>query len=76
MAPPGNGAGFMAYILPRAFIVLIGWAITCGLILKMWSNVEPMIFYVAGASWLFAGIACFAYLHKLRRDAQDQHSRF
>jgi len=66
----------MAYILPRAFIVLIGWAITCGLILNMSPRVAPMAFYVAGASWLFGGIVCFGYLRKLRREAQNQHGRF
>jgi hypothetical protein len=62
----------MAYILPRAFIVLIGWGITCGLIINVWSNVDPSVFYVAGASWAMAGILCFGYLHKLRREAADQ----
>jgi len=76
MAPPANGAGIMPYILPRAFIVLIGWGITCGLINNVWSKVDPVIFYVAGASWLFAGIVCFGYLHSLRRDAHDQRGRF
>ena len=60
----------MAYILPRAFIVLIFCGITCGLINTVWSNADPMIFYVTGASWLLAGLLCFGYLHKLRRSAQ------
>lgn len=66
----------MAYILPRAVIVLILWGITCGLIMHVWSKVDPMIFYVAGASWAVAGIVCFGYLHKLRREAHDPHGRF
>jgi hypothetical protein len=66
----------MAYVVPRGIIVLIGWAITCGLILKIWPQIDPMAFYVAGASWLFAGVACFAYLYKLRREAQDPPGRF
>jgi hypothetical protein len=70
-----KGARIMAYILPRAFIVLIGWGITCGLITDVWSNVDPKIFYVAGASWALAGFLCFGYLHRLRREAQDQHGR-
>jgi hypothetical protein len=65
----------MTYILPRAFIVLIGWGITCGLIVNVWSNVDPMIYCAAGASWAFAGLVCFGYLHKLRREGQDQHGR-
>lgn len=66
----------MSYILPRAFMVLIGLGVTCGLIMKVWLSVDPMIFYIAGASWALAGLVCFAYIHKLRSEAQDQHSRF
>jgi hypothetical protein len=61
----------MAYILPRAFIVLVGWAITCGLIKNVWSSVDPMVFYVAGGSWAIAGIACFGYLRKLRSETHS-----
>jgi ABC-type polysaccharide/polyol phosphate export permease len=64
----------MTYILPRAFIVLIAWGITCGIIMHLWSDVDPMIFYVAGASWAFAGIVGFGYMHKLRREFEDHHS--
>jgi hypothetical protein len=66
----------MAYLMPRAVIVLIGWGVTCWLIMNVWSKVDPMIFYVAGASWAFAGVVCFGYLHKLRREAHDQRGRF
>jgi len=62
----------MAYILPRAFIILVGWAITCGLIKKVCSPVDPMIFYLAGASWAFAGLLGFGYLHRLRIEADGQ----
>ena len=65
----------MAYVAPRAVIVLIGWAITCGLIMNLWANVDPLIFYVAGASWALTGIAYFSYLHKLRREMDGQRSR-
>ncbi|HML08306.1 MAG TPA: hypothetical protein VK430_09310 [Xanthobacteraceae bacterium] len=58
----------MAYLLPRVVIVLIAWALTCGLIKHLWADADLSIFYVAGASWAFAGIAYFAYLRKLRRD--------
>jgi hypothetical protein len=58
----------MAYILPRAFIVLVAWAITCGLIKNVWSPVDPMIFYLVGGSWAFAGLLGFGYLHKLRAE--------
>jgi hypothetical protein len=65
----------MAYFLPRAVIVLIGWGLTCGLIMSVWSYADPVIFYAAGASWAVAGIAYFGYLHKLRRQAHAQPSR-
>lgn len=66
----------MAYLLVRAAIVLIGWGMTCGLIVNLWAHVDPMVFYVAGASWTLAGIAFFGYLQKLRREASEQRSRF
>jgi hypothetical protein len=66
----------MAYILPRAFIVLIGWGITCALIVNVWPSVDSMVFYAAGGSWAFAGLVCFGYVHKLRREAEDPHGRF
>jgi hypothetical protein len=69
-------ARIMTCILPRAFIVLVGWGITCGLIVNLWSKVDPKIFYFAGASWAMAGLLCFGYLHRLRRAAQEQQSRF
>lgn len=64
----------MAYILPRAFIVLIGWAVTCGFIIRVWSTAGAPAFYLAGASWALAGIICFGYLHKLRREAEHPHA--
>ncbi len=66
----------MGYILPRALIVLIGWGMTCGLISHVWSNVYPMVFYVAGASWAFAGTVCFGYLYRLRGEADNPRGRF
>jgi len=59
----------MAYLLTRTIIVLIGWGVTCAVIMNVWPHVDPMIYYVAGASWACAGIAYFAYLQKLRREA-------
>jgi hypothetical protein len=60
----------MSYILPRAFIVLIGWAITCGLIDTVGFKVDLLIGCFAAMSWALAGIVCFGYLHKWRREAQ------
>ncbi len=65
----------MTYLLPRAFIVMIGWGITCALITNIWPRVDPTIFVIAGVSWALAGLVCFGYMHKLRAAAQDQRSR-
>ncbi len=61
----------MAYLLPRAVMVLIAWGMTCGLIKNLWPEADPMIFGVAGVSWACGGIAYFAYLRKLRREIDD-----
>lgn len=61
----------MAYLLPRAVLVIIAWAITCALIKKLWPEADPMIFGVAGATWIVGGAAYFAYLRRLRRDIEE-----
>jgi hypothetical protein len=58
----------MTYLLPRAVFVLIAWGLTCALIRKFWHEADPMVFGVAGASWVVVAGAYFGYLHKLRRD--------
>jgi len=65
----------MAYILPRAVIVLIGWAITCGVIRNVSVQVSPTAFYIAAISWALAGIACFGYLHRLRSELHESRGR-
>jgi hypothetical protein len=61
--------------LPRAVVVLIAWGTTC-LIMKTFTTIDPLIFYIAGGVWSFVGLVCFGYLHKLRNeaDAQPAHS--
>ena len=65
----------MGYLLPRAIIVLIAWGTTC-LIMNTFTNVDPLVFYVAGGVWAFVGLITFGYLHKLRceEDAQFAHA--
>jgi hypothetical protein len=65
----------MAYVLPRAFFILIAWAMTCALIRNLWPAADPMIFGMVGAPWVFGGIAYFAYLRKLRRDIEELERR-
>jgi hypothetical protein len=64
----------MAYLLPRAFIVFVGWGMTCALIFNVWSNAAAQVFYIAGAVWAFAGIVCFGYIRSLRREVQPDRS--
>jgi hypothetical protein len=61
----------MPYLLSRTVLVLVAWGMTCGLIRKFWHDADPMIFGVAGASWVVAAAAYFGYLHKLRRDIEQ-----
>jgi hypothetical protein len=65
----------MVYFLPRTVIVLFGWGMTCGLIAEVWPNVDPMVFCFVGVSWLLAGIACFGYVRRLRREAEFDRDR-
>jgi hypothetical protein len=58
----------MAYILPRAVIVLIAWGTTC-LVMDTFTNIAPLIFYVAGGVWSLVGLMSFSYMHGLRDDA-------
>jgi hypothetical protein len=60
----------MAYLLPRAILVIIAWAMTCALIRKFWPDADPLIFGIAGACWIVSGISYFGYLRKLRRDIE------
>jgi hypothetical protein len=60
----------MAYVLPRTFIVLMGWGMTCALIANVWPHVDPLIYTIAAVSWALAGITCFGYLYKLRREEE------
>jgi hypothetical protein len=60
----------MAYLLPRAVLVVLAWGMTCGLIGKFCHDADPMTFGVVGASWIVVAAAYFSYLHKLRRDIE------
>ncbi len=61
----------MGYLLPRAVIVLIAWGATC-LVMNSFTSVDPLVFYAAGGVWAFVGLICFGYLHKLRREEDEQ----
>jgi hypothetical protein len=57
----------MGYLLPRAAIIVIAWGVTCGLIRSVSSNVNPVVFLIAAVIWTCAGVVCFGYLRRLRR---------
>ncbi len=58
----------LAYILPRAVIVLVGWGATYFILTALSTHLAPAVVYITGVSWVFAGIVCFGYLYKLRRE--------
>ncbi len=65
----------MGYILPRAFIVLIGWGATYFILTAISTHVPPAVVYFTGVAWVLAGIVCFGYLYKLRREMGYAHRR-
>jgi hypothetical protein len=65
----------MAYIVPRAVLVLLGWAVTCGLIVTALPDTDAAVFLFAGISWAFTGVACFGYIRRLRREFDRAQSR-
>jgi hypothetical protein len=64
----------MAYLLPRAFIVSMGWGMTCALIYNVRPDADPNSYYAAGAIWAFVGVVCFSYLYRLRREVSPGRS--
>lgn len=55
----------MAYLLPRAVIVLIAWVTTC-LMMNIVTSIDPLVFCLAGGVWAFTGLISFSYMYKLR----------
>jgi hypothetical protein len=59
----------LAYVVPRAVIVLLGWGAMYFVLTTVSPRLAPAIVYFTGISWVFAGIVCFGYLYRLRREA-------
>ena len=59
----------MAYVLPRAVIVLIAWGTTC-LIVNTFTAIDPLVFYVAGGVWSLVGLLAFSYMNNLSEQAE------
>ncbi len=58
----------LAYVLPRALIVLLGWGATYWLLTALSPSLPPALVYITGISWVLAGIVCFSYFFRLRRE--------
>ena len=59
----------LGYVLPRAIIVLLGWGAMYWILTVLSPSLAPAIVYFTGISWVLAGIVCFGYLYRLRREA-------
>ncbi len=59
----------LTYVLPRAFIVLLGCGAMYWILTVLSPSLAPAIVYFTGISWVLAGIVCFGYLYRLRREA-------
>jgi hypothetical protein len=59
----------LGYVLPRAVLVLLCWAATYWILTALSPSLPPSVVYITGISWVLAGIVCFGYLYKLRREA-------
>jgi hypothetical protein len=58
----------LTYVLPRAVIVLLLWGATYWVLTALSPQLAPSIVYIKGISWVLAGVVCFGYLYRLRRD--------
>jgi len=58
----------LVYALPRAVLVLLGWGATYWILTALSTHLPPTMVYITGVAWVLAGIGCFGYLYKLRRD--------
>jgi hypothetical protein len=58
----------MAYVLPRAVIVLLLWGATYWILTALSPQLAPAIVYLTGISWVLAGVVCFGYLYRLRQE--------
>jgi hypothetical protein len=64
----------MAYILPRAVIMLIAWGTTC-LIMNTFTAIDPLVFYIAGGVWSLVGLMAFSHMHNLREQTEAEPVR-
>ncbi|HUI12608.1 MAG TPA: hypothetical protein VL048_03955 [Xanthobacteraceae bacterium] len=65
----------LGYVLPRAAIVLLGWGALYFILTALSPRLAPALIYFSGISWVLAGIVCFGYLYRLRREAGSTPER-
>ena len=58
----------MTYVLPRAVIVLLGWGAMYWILTALSPHLPPTVIYLTGLMWVSAGVLCFGYIYKLRRE--------
>jgi hypothetical protein len=58
----------LAYVLPRAVIVLVGWGATYWLLTALSPHLPPTVVYITGVAWILAGVVLFGYLYRLWRE--------
>ena len=58
----------LTYVLPRAVIALLPWGATYWVLTALSPQLAPSIVYITGISWVLAGVVCFGYLYRLRRE--------
>jgi hypothetical protein len=58
----------MGYVLPRGVLVLLGWGVTYFILTALSTHLAPSVIYITGIAWVLAGVVCFGYLYKLRRE--------
>jgi hypothetical protein len=65
----------MAYVLPRAVLVLLGWGATYWLLTLLSTQLPPAVVYMTGIGWALAGVVSFGYIRKLRREVDAAEGR-
>ena len=58
----------MAYVWPRAVLVLFCWIATYWVLTLISAEVPPAVVYFTAVAWLLAGVVIFGYLYRLRRE--------
>ena len=65
----------LAYVLPRAVLVLLCWGVTYWMLTVLSTHLPPAAVYITGISWMLAGALGFGYLYRLRREAGSLQDR-